>query len=1361
MNTRKTSHRNKAVPAPESEGGGSGKKIIERKQTAEALQCNYDFLLALSLAAQSVQQARTPEDIYHILGREIKALDCDLVIFTCSEDRKHLHVAYTTLAADLLHAAEKLTGLQTRDYLLPIQPKSTLAHVIDGGNAEFIHQTEAEAAQALPEILHPLAERLVTFLKVGRGIIAPLRVDATTVGVMAITGSNLEESNVPAVASFAAQAAISLKNVRLTRQLQEELEERKQTEEQLQLLKYSIDIAPDGAYWMDKDGRFLYANEAGCRALGYTNEELMQMRVSEVNPRATPERWSQVWREIKKKKSIEIRSVHRRKDGSEFPVELTSTYVEFGKREYCNGFAKDITERVQAEEKIKLSEARYRSLVETQSDLISRSDLSGNLSFVNDAYCRTFGVRREQAPGNNFISTVFSEDVPKILNVLEAIKHPPHRQYIEIRNITPDGMRWFGWDNSAVLDERQNIIELQGVGRDITERKQMEEMVRASEERHRTLVENMTDVVMEVDAQGNFCYISPNYETLTGYTLEEEFKGSAFAHVHPDDQPLLMQKLAKAFDSKQSMAYRVQNKSGEWRWIETFGKPYRAKDGSPHVICLARDITERKRTEEEIAASNRKWQITFDGMNDSVFLLDGEGLVLQANRASFELFGKKMEEIVGKYCYEVVHNDTCHIKNCPFVRMKQSKQREMMELQVGEKHFEVTVDPLLDTDGHLRGAVHIVNDITERKRVEEKLRESESQLREAQKMAHLGFWHWDIKTGDVEWSDEVFKIFGLDPKEFTPQIDSILALSPWPEDHQRDKELIDRAIETHGPGSYEQKFLRPDQSIGHYYSTFQGNYAENGDLISIVGTVLDITERKLAEEKLRESERTLSNFIANSPDTMYLLDLENHTSKYLNCEEFCGYPKSVLESPGSIMFALHPDDGPGVRANWQQMLRSVNDKVTSCEYRLQRKDGNWEWILQRMTILSRAVEDKPSRVLVTLSIITERKQAETKLKESEENFRLIAETIREVFYTYDPLADKFLYVSPAYETLWQEPVRKVYDDPRSFTHAVHTEDRERFFAAVQREREGGEYFNMQYRIVRPDGTMRHVHSRNYPVFDASGAEYRVVGIAEDITIRKRAEEEILKLNIELEQRVEDRTQELHQAQEQLVRQEKLAVLGQLAGSVGHELRNPLAVIKNALYYLKIVGANGNEKVREYLGIIESEARTAEKIINDLLEFARVKAVDTEVVPASRLVEYVLERHPAPGNVRVTVNIPSSLPMLYIDPRQMEQVIGNLFVNACQAMGSGGELVITAREEQGMVAIAVRDTGGGIPPENIGRLFEPLFTTKTKGIGLGLAVSRKLTEANGGRIEVQSEVGIGTTFTVYLPVKHDKHVEDNP
>jgi PAS domain S-box-containing protein len=143
----------------------------------------------------------------------------------------------------------------------------------------------------------------------------------------------------------------------------------------------------------------------------------------------------------------------------------------------------------------------------------------------------------------------------------------------------------------------------------------------------------------------------------------------------------------------------------------------------------------------------------------------------------------------------------------------------------------------------------------------QQLQASEQQLREAQQMAHLGYWSWDTKTGDVEWSEEVYRIFQLHPKEFTPQIDSILALSPWPEDHQRDKELMQRAIESHQQGAYEQRFLYPDGSTGYYYSTFQGIYDGQGNLTAIRGTVQDITERRRAEEAVVD----LSKFPSENP----------------------------------------------------------------------------------------------------------------------------------------------------------------------------------------------------------------------------------------------------------------------------------------------------------------------------------------------------------------------------------------------------------------------------------------------------------------------------------------------------------------
>ncbi len=265
----------------------------------------------------------------------------------------------------------------------------------------------------------------------------------------------------------------------------------------------------------------------------------------------------------------------------------------------------------------------------------------------------------------------------------------------------------------------------------------------------------------------------------------------------------------------------------------------------------------------------------------------------------------------------------------------------------------------------------------------------------------------------------------------------------------------------------------------------------------------------------------------------------------------------------------------------------------------------------------------------------------------------------------------------------------------------------------------------------------------------------------DITGRKQAEQEIHKLNAELEQRVEARTHELREAQEQLLRQERLAVLGQLAGGVGHELRNPLSVILNATYYLKLTQPQVDEKTRHYFGMIDEEARRAEKIVNDLLDFARVPSVNQEAVPVPGLVARVLSRYPAPPSIKVTHELPADLPSLFVDPRHAEQVLGNLVQNACQAMEAGGKLEISAKEvkgrkpkqaDAGMVAISVKDSGSGIPPENMKKLFEPLFTTKLKGIGLGLAVCRQLAEANGGRIEVQSQPGKGSTFILFLPVK---------
>ena len=242
----------------------------------------------------------------------------------------------------------------------------------------------------------------------------------------------------------------------------------------------------------------------------------------------------------------------------------------------------------------------------------------------------------------------------------------------------------------------------------------------------------------------------------------------------------------------------------------------------------------------------------------------------------------------------------------------------------------------------------------------------------------------------------------------------------------------------------------------------------------------------------------------------------------------------------------------------------------------------------------------------------------------------------------------------------------------------------------------------------------------------------------------------------LEEMVEERTRELQDAQEKLVRREKLAVLGQLAGGVGHELRNPLAVISNAIYFLNLTLPDPDETTREYLEMISSEIRNAEKIVSDLLDFSRVESVEREETEVSELVAGVSVKHPPPEGVEVSTEVPSDLPSAFVDGRQMGQVLSNLLLNAYQAMPEGGCVRIAADEidVDDTIRIRISDTGCGISSEDLERIFEPLFTTKARGIGLGLSVSRDLLEVNGGSIEVESEEGRGSTFTVRLPADTD-------
>lgn len=382
-----------------------------------------------------------------------------------------------------------------------------------------------------------------------------------------------------------------------------------------------------------------------------------------------------------------------------------------------------------------------------------------------------------------------------------------------------------------------------------------------------------------------------------------------------------------------------------------------------------------------------------------------------------------------------------------------------------------------------------------------------------------------------------------------------------------------------------------------------------------------------------------------------------------------------------------------------------------------------------------------------------RQQAEGAQRESEENLRATLNGIGDGVIATDE-EGRIVRMNPSAEELtgWTEeealgrPLEEVFN-------LISEKTRDTVENPVTRVIQDGVIVGLgnDTILIRKEGEELPIADSAAPIFRAEGELSGVVLIFRDQTTERLAREVLKDHSVRLEEMVSERTQELRAAQEQLIRKERLAVLGELAGGVSHELRNPMTGITNAVYYLQIILPDADETVKEYLGIISNEVKIASSIISNLLDLARMQTAPRVKASIPKIVAQALENNPTQENVKVNTQMEAELPDVYVAPLQISQVIENLLYNALQAMPEGGEISIDAKVKQGRVHVSITDAGVGIPGENLGKIFEPLFTTKARGIGLGLALSKRLVEANGGEIVVESEEGKGSTFTIILPI----------
>ncbi|MFX0102972.1 MAG: nitrogen regulation protein NR(II), partial [Candidatus Hodarchaeota archaeon] len=323
---------------------------------------------------------------------------------------------------------------------------------------------------------------------------------------------------------------------------------------------------------------------------------------------------------------------------------------------------------------------------------------------------------------------------------------------------------------------------------------------------------------------------------------------------------------------------------------------------------------------------------------------------------------------------------------------------------------------------------------------------------------------------------------------------------------------------------------------------------------------------------------------------------------------------------------------------------------------------------------------------------------------------------------------------------------------KGFQLIIHPDDLINFKKLLEKN-EGELEASMVFRMQRKD-TMYIWVEVTRKVISLKERERKNLVIFRDISERKMFEESLIRLNEKLELRVKQRTKALQDAQERIIYQEKLATIGKIAGSIAHELRNPLFVINNSIYYLNKKLTNSNQKIRKHLDIIQEELKKSTDIISSLFNYWNEQPHSFQEANINDIINLLLEDTQIPNNIRLKKNLDADLLIINVNKIQIQLAFRNIIANALQAMPQGGNLEIGTVRMKNIVEIEFKDTGRGMEKKNLQKIFDPLFTTKTKGIGLGLTIVKDIVENHKGTIEVESQVGIGTTFLIRLPMKKD-------
>ena len=821
--------------------------------------------------------------------------------------------------------------------------------------------------------------------------------------------------------------------------------------------------------------------------------------------------------------------------------------------------------------------------------------------------------------------------------------------------------------------------------------------------------------------------------------------------IHPEDRPRAAEAAAAAIrpgGPRYDVEYRVVRPDGTLRVVHSQGDVTWDKSGRPlRKFGVLQDITELRRAEQELRASEERFRSFVDHATDGFFLFDEHQALLDVNRQACESLGYSREEMIGMHPrdFDVGLDEASIARIAERVRIGETITFESLHRRKDGTVFPVEIRARQFQQGGRPFRLSLARDITERKRAEEVLRESEANLQKAQRIAHFGWWERDFSTAHVTLSDEVCRIFGVQPVDLPEWHGRWLELI-HPDDRPRVAEAAGAALVRGGPRyDVEYRVVRPDGTERIVHSQGDVTWDESDKPLRQFGVLQDITELRRAEEELRDSEERFRTLVQFSFDVYWETDAQHRFVRQEFAEGLEDAPALGSEI-GKTRWEV-PYLEPDAEA-WRKHRETLDAHLPFRDFELARPapDGGKRYV----SVSGLPLFNKSGRFTGYRGVgrhITARKRAEEALRRSEAYLaeaQRLSHTGTLAFNASGPV-----YWSQESYLIWGLDPLQGLPNKETVLQRIHPDDRERVDAETDEAVRQKRGFALEFRIVLPDGTVKHIEATGHPLFSADGELVEMIATHVDVTERKRAEEE---------------HERLRQLESDLAHVNRVSMMGELMASLAHEILHPIATARNnaraAMRFLDMNPPNMAE-VREALACIVRDADRGKDIVDRIRDHIKKAPPRNDRFDLNEAIQEVIEMVQAPiekNSVSVRTRLAAGVTSVCGDRVQLQQVVLNLILNAVEAMGSVEErqrmLSVVTEQRAADVVIAVHDSGPGIDPEHLERVFEPFYTTKESGIGMGLSICRSIIDAHGGRLWADADQLRGTVFQFTLPAAQE-------